>query len=168
MDQKTFITLFRNNQQSMYLLAKRLLTSHEEAVDAVQEVMTRLWERRLELDEVKNIESYAMQMVKFFCFDRLKSKQASHLKIVHQTKDQSLNAQETLESEGDVAMVRALIAELPEQYQLIIQLRDIQQYDFESIEHILGMKPTAVRVALSRARKMLKEKIEQKYHQGTA
>jgi DNA-directed RNA polymerase specialized sigma24 family protein len=56
-----------------------------------------------------------------------------------------------------------MISELPEQYRMMIQLRDIQRYDFEAIENILNMKSTAVRVGLSRARKMLKEKIEEQY-----
>jgi len=45
----------------------------------------------------------------------------------------------------------------------VLQLRDIQEYDFEAIEHIMVMKATAVRVTLSRARKMLKEQLEKQY-----
>ncbi|WP_124980648.1 RNA polymerase sigma factor [Nonlabens xiamenensis] len=164
MNQKTFIKTFQEVQPKMYFLSKRLLTSHEEAADAVQEVMVKLWEKRTQLKKVKNKEAYAMQMVKNFSLDRLKSKQASHLKIVHSNYDsEDLNAQDQLERRTEVKMVRKMIAELPEQYRSILHLRDIQNYDFESIETIMDMKSTAVRVALSRARKMLKEKIEEHY-----
>ena len=164
MNQKTFIKTFKDVQQKMYFLSKRLLTSHEEAADAVQEVMVRLWEKRLQLEEIRNKEAYAMQMVKNYSLDRLKSKQASHLKIVHTNYDsEERNVEDELERQGKVKLVQNMINELPEKYRMIIQLRDIQRYDFEAIEKILDMKATAVRVGLSRARKMLKEKIEEQY-----
>ncbi|WP_438961370.1 RNA polymerase sigma factor [Nonlabens sp.] len=164
MNQKQFITVFKEVQQKMYFLAKRLLTSHEEAADAVQEVMAKLWEKRDTLEEVRNKEAYAMQMVKNFSLDRLKSKQAGHLRIVHSNYEYDhRNAQEEMEREASVNMVQNMIHSLPEQYKMVLELRDIQHYDFEAIERILDMKATAVRVTLSRARKMLKEKIEEQY-----
>jgi RNA polymerase sigma factor (sigma-70 family) len=124
----------------------------------------KLWEKRFKLEEVQNKEAYAMQMVKNYSLDRLKSKQASHLKIVHSNYDnEERNVEEELERLGKVKLVQQMISELPEQYRMMIQLRDIQRYDFEAIENILNMKSTAVRVGLSRARKMLKEKIEEQY-----
>ncbi|QJP35599.1 sigma-70 family RNA polymerase sigma factor [Nonlabens sp. Ci31] len=164
MNQQTFVKTFKEVQKKMYFLSKRLLTSHEEAADAVQEVMARLWEKRFQLEEVRNKEAYAMQMVKNYSLDRLKSKQASHLKIVHSNYDsEERNVEDELERLGKIKLVQNMINELPEQYKMIIQLRDIQRYDFEAIEKIMNMKATAVRVGLSRARKMLKEKIEEQY-----
>jgi RNA polymerase sigma-70 factor (ECF subfamily) len=46
---------------------------------------------------------------------------------------------------------------------MVIDLRDIQGYDYEAIEKIMEMKSTAVRVILSRARKLLRKKIEEQY-----
>ncbi|GAK89067.1 hypothetical protein JCM19297_3591 [Nonlabens ulvanivorans] len=43
MNQQKFIAVFKEVQHKMYFLSKRLLTSHEEAADAVQEVMAKLW-----------------------------------------------------------------------------------------------------------------------------
>jgi len=48
---------------------------------------------------------------------------------------------------------------LPRQQQMIIQLRDIEGYDFESIAEILEMNENAIRVNLSRARKRIRELI---------
>lgn len=164
MKHKQFIETFTSIQHNMYLLARRLLVSHDEAVDAVQETMARLWSKRKMLGDVSNKNAYAMQMTKNYCLDRLKSKQASHLTIVHSNYDSGdRNAQDELERASTVSMVQKMINSLPDQYKTVLQLRDIQEYDFEAIEHIMDMKATAVRVTLSRARKMLKEKIEQHY-----
>ena len=55
---------------------------------------------------------------------------------------------------------------LPEQQRLIVQLRDIEQYEFEEIAKMLDMNETAVRVALSRARKTLREEMTKKHSYG--
>jgi RNA polymerase sigma-70 factor (ECF subfamily) len=56
--------------------------------------------------------------------------------------------------------------ELPEQQKMVLQLRDVEQYDYDEIEALLDMKPTAIRVALSRARKTVREKLMQKHSYG--
>ena len=52
------------------------------------------------------------------------------------------------------------------QQQLIVQLRDIEQYEFKEISEVLEMNETAIRVALSRARKTLKEKLIKAHKHG--
>ena len=56
--------------------------------------------------------------------------------------------------------------ELPEQQKLVLQLRDVEEYDFEEIAEMLDMQPTAIRVALSRARKTVREKLLEKHSYG--
>jgi RNA polymerase sigma-70 factor (ECF subfamily) len=169
MNQPHFIATFKEVQKNMYLLSRRLLTSHEEAADAVQETMLKLWEKRKDLSRINNKEAYAMQMVKNYSLDRLKSKQASHLKIVHNNYESAeRNAQEELERTAEVDLVQKAIKELPDNYKMVIDLRDIQGYDYEAIEKIMEMKSTAVRVVLSRARKLLKKKIQEQYQSYTA
>jgi len=51
---------------------------------------------------------------------------------------------------------------------LIIQLRDVEQYDFDEICKMLDMKPTAVRVSLSRARKTIREELIKKHNYGVS
>ncbi len=169
MNQSNFIATFSLVQKKMYKVSRRLLTSHEEAADAVQETLLKLWGKREQLEQVRNKEAYAMQMVKNYALDRLKSKQASHLKIVHSNyESDEPNAQQELERQSQVSLVQQMIAQLPDTYRMILHLRDIEYYDFEAIEQSMDMKSTAVRVTLSRARKALKKKIEEHLKSQTA
>ena len=59
-----------------------------------------------------------------------------------------------------------IMEELPEQQKMILQLRDVEQYEFDEICELLDMKPTAVRVALSRARKTVREELIKKHNYG--
>ena len=56
--------------------------------------------------------------------------------------------------------------ELPEQQRMILQMREVEDYDYAEIAAILEMNETAVRVALSRARKTLRERMTQVHHYG--
>ena len=55
-----------------------------------------------------------------------------------------------------------------DQQKLIIQLRDIEQYDFEEICEMVNMKPIAVRVSLSRARKTIREQLTKQHNYGVS
>ena len=83
MKQKEFLATVLPVKDKLYRLAKRLLVSQEEAEDAVQEVILKLWKGKNRMKDYKNSEAFAMTMTKNYCLDRLKSKQASNLKIVH-------------------------------------------------------------------------------------
>ena len=56
--------------------------------------------------------------------------------------------------------------QLPEQQRMIVQLREVEQYEFEEIAKMLDMNETAVRVALSRARKTLRDEMTKKHSYG--
>ena len=55
--------------------------------------------------------------------------------------------------------VEKIINDLPEQQKLIVQLRDIEELEFEEIASILDLTEVTVRVTLSRARKTIREKM---------
>ena len=50
---------------------------------------------------------------------------------------------------------------------MILLLREIEEYEFSEIAQVLEMNETAVRVALSRVRKTLREQIEKTHNYGT-
>jgi RNA polymerase sigma-70 factor (ECF subfamily) len=110
-----------------------------------------------------------MTMTKNYCYDRLKSKQASNLTLIHSNyKEKDTSLDKKIEYRDSVNQVHKLIEDLPEQQKIIIQLRDVEQYDFDEICKMVDMKPTAVRVALSRARKTIREALIKKHNYGVS
>tara|TARA_R110001592_G_scaffold363367_1_gene685285 strand:- start:11730 stop:12239 length:510 start_codon:yes stop_codon:yes gene_type:complete len=167
MNQSDFLKSVLPFKDKVFRLAKRLLVSTEEAEDATQELYFKLWKNKAKIAEYKNVEAFAMTMTKNYCFDRLKSKQASNLTLVHSNyKEKDTSLDKKLEYRDSVSQVYKLIEKLPEQQKLVIQLRDVEEYDFEEIEKMLDLKPTAVRVALSRARKTIREELIKQHNYG--
>ena len=90
------------------------------------------------------------------------------MRITHQNfhNDQVNSLQSKIETSDSISLLDNLIKILPEKQQLIVQLRDVECYDFKEISKILDMNETAIRVALSRARKTLKTKLTQLHNHG--
>ncbi|MEP5340445.1 MAG: RNA polymerase sigma factor [Algibacter sp.] len=167
MTQTEFLNIVMPFKDKVFRLAKRLLVSTEEAEDATQEVLLKLWKNKKKIGEYKNVEAFSMTMTKNFCFDKLKSKQAQNLKIVHSNyEDKQTPLQKQVELVDSVNWVERIIKDLPEQQKVIIQLRDIEEYDLDEIAKMLDMNNTAVRVALSRARKTIREQLTNTHNYG--
>lgn len=169
MNQSDFLKVVLPFKDKVFRLAKRLLVSTEEAEDATQELLFKLWKSKEKIGDYRNVEAFAMTMTKNYCYDRLKSKQASNLTLVHSNyKEKDTALDKKIEHQDSVNQVHQLIEQLPENQKIIIQLRDIEEYDFDEICKMVDMKPTAVRVALSRARKTIREELIKKHNYGVS
>lgn len=167
MNQNTFISLINPVKDKMYRLALRLLISKESAEDATQEVFLKLWNGNEKIKDYANLEAFAMTVTRNYCLDQLKSKQNSNLKMIHnnyESHERSIHDQ--LEITDELEQVSLIINSLPEQQKIIFQLRDIEQYEFEEIAEITKMNETAIRVALSRVRKKIREELLKKHNYG--
>ena len=167
MTQAEFLNIVMPFKDKVFRLAKRLLVSQEEAEDATQEILIKLWKNKQKIQDYKNVEAFSMTMTKNFCLDRLKSKQAQNLKIVHSNyQDHNVSLQKQIELNDSVDWVSKIMEALPEQQKIILQLRDIEQYEFSEISKMLDINETAIRVSLSRARKTLREKLTKTHSYG--
>ena len=151
----------------MFRIARRILVSVEEAEDATQEVILKLWSNRHNLSDYKNPEAYAVTMIKNWCYDKLKSKYTQNIKIVHNNyEDHSQSLQKSIEVNDSLRWVGFHMDSLPANQKLVLQLRDIEHFEFSEIASMLDMNETAIRVALSRARKIIREKLTQTHNYG--
>ncbi|WP_396193605.1 RNA polymerase sigma factor [Flavobacterium sp.] len=167
MNQKEFMQLVNPFKDKVFRMAKRLLVSTEEAEDATQEVLVKLWNKSENLDDYKSVEAVAMTMTKNYCLDQLKSKRAGNMRIVHNNfTDKEAGLQKQVEDKDTWQWVEKIMNDLPEQQKLIVQMRDIEEMEFEEISDILGMNESAIRTALSRARKLIRETMIKTHHYG--
>lgn len=165
MDDLEFIALINPFKDKLFRIAKRMLISVEEAEDATQEVIYKLL--KTDVKALRNVESMAVVMTKNYCLDQLKSKRSGNLKLVHTNYGDSSSLESEIVDKDSVSVVESIINSLPEQQRLIVQLREIEEYEFAEIAKVLDMNETAIRVSLSRARKIIKEKFEEINNYGT-
>ena len=153
-------------KDNLYRLARRFLISSDEAQDAVQEVFLKLWKNKEAIKKYRSPEAFAYTMTKNYCLDRLKSKQASNLKLVHTNFENRTDLEQHIEAKDGVSLLFKLMETLPEQQKTILHLRDVEQLAFSEIAKITNTSQANVRVALSRARKKIKDLLLKQYNHG--
>ena len=141
--------------------AVQFLQNEEEAKDVLQDIFLKLWQKRDELEKVENMDAFAMRMIRKRCLDVIRSRRTVSMEVVKKIKitEEESSDIDYLENTDSVALVKRIIAELPELQRTMIQLRDIEQLEYEEIAEATEMNVNAIRVNLSRARKKVRDEI---------
>jgi len=148
-------------KDKLYRLALRLLQNVQEAEDVVQETMIRIWGKREEWGQWQSLEAYCMISVRNSCLDRLRKQQlrpAGEEKawnIISPDKD----PHEKMMAKEAFIQIRKCMDELPQNQQLVIQLREIEGFSYNEIAEVLDMSLDQVKVNLFRARNAIKRSI---------
>lgn len=144
----------------MFRLSLSLMNNRDDAEDAVQEVMVKIWKMQKKLDDIKNTEAFTMTVTRNHCLDKLKSKRNKFMTLNEDiAKQTSSTPYETTETADMVVTVKRILQQLPEQQRTIVHLRDIEGYNFDEIMKMTGWEINYLRVNLSRGRKRIKETI---------
>jgi len=146
----------------LYHFACLLLKDKNEAEDAIQEVYLKLWKIRDSLERFDSIEAFAMKVTRNWCLDRLKAMKPLYIEGYHACFDkrsEEADPHRMVEDTDTLERLYMMLNKLPEQQRLIIQLRDIEDLEFEEIAEIMDMKINAIRVNLSRARNRIREEM---------
>jgi len=110
MNQLEFLQLTSPFKDKVFRLAKRLLISTEEAEDATQEVLVKLWSKNESLVGFNSIEAFAMTITKNYCLNQLNSKSAEKPKIVHDNfTDKAQNLVKKVKDDDSLNCVEKII-----------------------------------------------------------
>ena len=167
MTRKEFETDILPLSRTLYRFAFRFLSSKEEAEDAVQDVFLKLWKMRDKLSEYDNIQAFTMTVIRNHCLDRLRKKKMEYLDdtSTDDARTSDMNLEDRMENMERFRIITDIISNLPENYRSVIQLRDIDGYEYEEIARKLNTDISNLRVILSRARKMVREKLKKKNYE---
>lgn len=165
MDANSFKSLVLPLNRKLYAFAYRFMNNPDDAKDIIQEIFIKLWNLRDELEKYNSIEAFAMRITRNLCLDKIKLKKTIPLNPLVQQKE---NEDKQIENEQELIIAanraKKIIEQLEEPQKSIIQLHDIQGYDYEEIAEIMDMNINTIRVTLSRARKKVKELLINKYY----
>ncbi|WP_258100182.1 RNA polymerase sigma factor [Marinoscillum pacificum] len=164
MNSTTFRETILPLSQKIYPVAARMLGNRDDASDAVQEVMLKLWKQRKKLSKHPNITGFVVLTARNHCLDLLKKRQ---IKLVPDAID--INTSSNLSSHSEIewkelnGIIGELIQELPEQQGEVLAMRDLDGLEFAEIAAATGLKIEHIRVLLSRARKHLSTQLKKIY-----
>lgn len=158
MDAESFKKKFLPYHRKLYFVAYKLLENTADAEDLVQEAYLKLWDKREGLAVISNPEAFSVTLVKNMCFDLLRSgKYVLNRQMVELDTVNDAQSADNREFRDEALEIKRIIAQLPEQQQRIVTLRDVKGCSYEEIEHVTGLNAVNIRVLLSRARRKIRE-----------
>lgn len=166
--------LVRTNIGWMLALAERLLRDRALAEDVVQESFVRAFEGLAGFEGRSSIESWLHRITVNSALSKLRQLK----RLAEQSIDEHLpefdrfdcrvetpwtrlaSVEEIIESDDKRRRVYESIGQLPDAYRVVLQLRDIEEYDTREVATLLGISESNVKVRLHRARAALKKLLE--------
>jgi RNA polymerase sigma-70 factor (ECF subfamily) len=156
---KEFKDTFFPLKDKLFRFARQFVMREDEAADIVQDTFLKLWLKKDSLHEVRNPETFAMTMVKNASIDRLRKRKTLRLDEIKKDPAEASTPLDSLTNSEAYDQVLDFIQSLSEQQRMLINLRDVEGYDYAEIAEISGLSINTIRVNISRARQSIRNKI---------
>ena len=165
-----FEELVRAHGGRLLRVARRLLSSEEDARDAVQDAFVRAFQSIGTFGSASMLSTWLHRIVVNACLMRLRTRRRKPEEDIEQYLPRFLadghqaepnvrwseSAETALERSELRQLVRKSIDELPDTYRSVLLLRDIEELSTEEVASMLGTTANAVKIRLHRARQALR------------
>ena len=170
MNAQQFEAIFYRMKDRLYRYALRFVGDGDTAEDVVQDVMSKLWQKREEAGQIDNIEAWLMVLTRNRSLDILRKNKENHVSVDEaiSLSDQEPKADKLLENEDVMTFIRQCLEQLPEKQRTVFQLREIEQMTYEEIAQSTGYNLDDVKVSLFRARKHIQRMVLKASPSGVA
>ena len=162
-----FNTLVIRHQNAAYSLAFRFLRTREAAEDVTQEAFVRAW-RAIDTFRGDRFRSWLLRIVANAARDELRRRKRRPQRSLDETWDDpdiasidpvepGLGPQERAEQTELRGVLERALAELPEEWRMVVLLSDVHGMSYEEIADAVDAPLGTVKSRLSRARARLRQ-----------
>ncbi len=169
-DEYAFAELVKTHQDRVFDLVFRMIGDREEALDLSQEIFVSVHGSVARFRGDSRLSTWIFRIARNHCLNRLKylgrreRGRSTELSDVDEGELASHNdaqpADEQISARETQKLVQTAIAELPEEYRLLVVLRDVEGLSYSEIAAITDQPEGTVKSRLHRARSALADLIE--------
>lgn len=158
MDQKSFEKLFRSFFPPLMVFAKKILVDEDDAREVVQQVFISIWEKRQEMDLSTSLKSYLFTSVHNRSLNVIRDrKKFSAAQVPDVAGDWDVSS--IIESMELEEKIMEVIHSLPEKCREVFELNRFEGLKYSEIAERLKISPKTVENQMSKALKILREKL---------
>lgn len=173
-DVDAFGMLIKEHEKKAFNIAYRFLKNPEDAQDITQEAFLRAFRSIKKFKGNSSFSTWLYRIINNTCIDFIRAKQNKVSDSIDKTINydgEELELQipsdkndpvELTETSEISALMKSVLAELPDDQKMAIVLRDIQGFSYQEIAEITGVGMGTVKSRINRARLALKELIQQR------
>jgi RNA polymerase sigma-70 factor (ECF subfamily) len=158
MDRQSFEKLFREYFTVLMTFSRKILGDEDDAREVVHQVFIKLWEKRDDIDLSTSLKPYLFTAVNNRSLNVIRDrKKFSSEQVPEQAGELDVSAQiEAMELEEKI---REVIASLPEKCRVIFELNRFEGLKYSEIASQLDISVKTVENQMSKALKILREKL---------
>lgn len=161
-EENYFKNIYLSQKNKLFRFAFYFLKDEEEAKDATQDTLIKIWDKRVDWKQIDNPEAWGMQIVKNICFDRLRKKKTS------QKYENSLTLEKSFgQDPGRISLwqdqweiMQEVLQQLTEKQKAVFILREVDGNSYQEIAETLEISEAQVKTDLFRSRKFLKASMQ--------
>ena len=158
MDHNSFEKLFRSFFPPLMVFAKKILVDEDDAREVVQQVFISVWEKRQEIDLSTSLKSYLFTSVHNRSLNMLRDrKKFSPAQVPDVAGDWDVSS--VIESMELEEKIMEVIGSLPGKCREIFELSRFEGLKYSGIAERLKISPKTVENQMSKALKILREKL---------
>ena len=160
-DSGAFSTLLEPYQKKIYNLAVRMLRNEQDAQDAGQEALLKMFRSLHTFKGEAALSTWVYSITKNTCLDilrklkRKKEESIENVAYMYEAKAAEMPEHVAIQKES-LANIASLIESLPDAQREVVVLREIDGYSYEEIAQILQISLGTVKSRLARAREILR------------
>ena len=161
-DAEAFERLVTPYERRLYAVCLRMMASPQDAQDALQDAMLRLWRGLPDFDARAQFATWAYRVTTNACLDALRKKKtraAVSLEVLEEAgyplENPAASPEDAVIESSRRAAVQEALAELPPDARAALVLRDIQGESYEQVAEALGIPLATVKSRIFRARQKL-------------
>ena len=142
----------------LYQFIWQRLYSTEHAKDFMQEIFTRIWQNKENIDKITSIKAYLFRMANNMIIDYIRKKSVRNTYMLEQI--QSINqTQDDSTSEIQEALLVA-INKLPDKLQVAIKLNRYQGLTYAEIAEVCNVSIKTIEKRISKALQILRNELK--------
>ena len=162
MTQKVFIEKVLPLRDKCFRFAASILRNGPESEDVAQEILMKMWDRRQELEQIDNLEAWAIRATRNLSLDRKRhsSWKTGDTDVLFAHASAELATDKQVEQAEAVDAVFACMNQLPEPHRSVLHLREVEERSYAEIGNMLDLTDAQVKVYLHRARKKVRQQLD--------
>lgn len=145
--------------RQMYTTAFAILRDSDDASDAVQDIISSLWQKHHNMAVPDNAVAFCNQTIRNFCIDKIRMDKKRYFEridnLYHLPTGTHTDSEVSLNSTS--AFIMKCLAKLNKRHREVLTLSIFSQLSNDEISIATGESSENVRVILSRGRKTIKE-----------
>lgn len=159
-EKELYEKLIRKYDQRLFRISMSIINDEAEARDIMQNTYLNAY---LQLSSLENKTGFSTWLTRILINESLlrKKKKIKHEQILN-TQSKKNNDETPLKSllnKELKTLLEKVIADLPEKYKLVFVMREIEEMSTRETMEVLKLSESNVKIRLSRAKEMLREKL---------